>query len=773
MGLVVAIALMSTLASSFAGPTFRSVSQAPAAGMHPLVLGPPSSLSSPTGAPAPARAAALPPNLAWRVASPYPVAPHHFPAVPPTWWAVPPSGQGTIPAFWFTQGTWDAHDGYVLFYGGDTGSVFLNQTWTYRAGAWTYIPTSGNPGYLDGPSMAYDPGSGSVVMYGGLTSYSPVTGPNATFLYSGGTWTTQPLVPNPGARLAASMAYDPDLGGVVLFGGRSAGAGTPVLNDLWLFKNGAWLHLPSANPPSARWMGNLAYDPLRHDLILYGGDDINYNPSSDTWTYANGSWTRHVDPAQTIVALGGAPLDYDPDLGVLVLAGGLNASGLPARGTWQFNGTGWTSLTASGAPDGHYDAVGVYDPLDHEFVLAGGNLSKAHTDVLSPPIQAIPIATPTRGDVGQWIPFSATAIGGATPHGFLWSWGDGALPNSSASATHRYAAPGIYTVTLAVSGPLGNSATWSGQINVTPALIPALTAHLPALDVGVSEAFEGTGSGGWSPYQFAWNFGDGSSASGPTIGHTYATKASVTVVLTVTDAAGGASSASLRLLVNATPIAHIFPVPPVDAGVKFQISGWTAAGTPPYTYAWAAEDGTNGTGSLATLTLPGAGAHTLVLTVTDALGVHASATASLSVASPPSVSISGPGTLPSGGNGTWTAQLMGGSGPFRIAWTAPDGSPTTGSKLVHGVGGAGSAHISVTVTDAAGAKASGTYTVNVTAPTQTPLGGSVGGTPLWLLAIGAAVGVAIAATAAIVIRRRRIPVTPESEHARADDESRP
>ncbi|MFN0030241.1 MAG: PKD domain-containing protein [Acidimicrobiales bacterium] len=49
---------------------------------------------------------------------------------------------------------------------------------------------------------------------------------------------------------------------------------------------------------------------------------------------------------------------------------------------------------------------------------------------------------------------------------------------------------------------------------------------------------------------FAWNFGDGTTATGPTAGHTYQNAGAYTATLTVTDSAGASASASTVITVN-------------------------------------------------------------------------------------------------------------------------------------------------------------------------------------------------------------------------------
>jgi PKD repeat protein len=65
---------------------------------------------------------------------------------------------------------------------------------------------------------------------------------------------------------------------------------------------------------------------------------------------------------------------------------------------------------------------------------------------------------------------------------------------------------------------------------------------------GQSVSFNATVSGGTPPYTFKWDFGDGTTGTGPMVTHTYSSSGSFMVKLTITDA-GGANFTSTHTLV--------------------------------------------------------------------------------------------------------------------------------------------------------------------------------------------------------------------------------
>ncbi len=62
--------------------------------------------------------------------------------------------------------------------------------------------------------------------------------------------------------------------------------------------------------------------------------------------------------------------------------------------------------------------------------------------------------------------------------------------------------------------------------------------------------FTGIASGGVAPYVFAWNFGDGSTASGNTVAHAYQSAGVFTVTVTVTDSSSNTGSQTQMIVVT-------------------------------------------------------------------------------------------------------------------------------------------------------------------------------------------------------------------------------
>jgi PKD repeat protein len=133
---------------------------------------------------------------------------------------------------------------------------------------------------------------------------------------------------------------------------------------------------------------------------------------------------------------------------------------------------------------------------------------------------------------------------------YTWQFGDGTGASGSSRATHVYGASGAYTITLAVSDSSGTSASVSKVVSVTnlaptAAFSGTCSGLTCALDARASNDPDGT------IVAYAWQFGDGTSAtnSTPTTIHVYTRPGTYTVTLTVTENNGATATASSSLLV--------------------------------------------------------------------------------------------------------------------------------------------------------------------------------------------------------------------------------
>src|SRR5439155_16657761 len=105
-----------------------------------------------------------------------------------------------------------------------------------------------------------------------------------------------------------------------------------------------------------------------------------------------------------------------------------------------------------------------------------------------------------------------------------------------------YGQSGTYTVQLTVTDNSGQSYSASQTITVVKPPLQLLTTdfsyQLIQTTVDTRVTFTAAATGGTGPYTYDGDFGDGSAATGTSLGHLYTKAGNYTVVLTTTDSLG-------------------------------------------------------------------------------------------------------------------------------------------------------------------------------------------------------------------------------------------
>jgi len=209
---------------------------------------------------------------------------------------------------------------------------------------------------------------------------------------------------------------------------------------------------------------------------------------------------------------------------------------------------------------------------------------------------------------------------------YLWDLGDGTT-SDQVDVTHNFAATGTYQVSLTVTDNdrLTDSQTINIQVtNERP--VAAIDGMVTSYNLGDTVYFSATGSYDTDGeiVSFAWEFGDGQSASGIAPEHTYTTGGDFVARLTVTDNAGAMDSVAQNISVidstgNTAPTAS-FSVDCSDLDCSFDGRASTDAEGDVASYRWEFGDGNSGDGQTASHTYPTEGTYTATLTVIDSYG---------------------------------------------------------------------------------------------------------------------------------------------------------
>lgn len=388
---------------------------------------------------------------------------------------------------------------------------------------------------------------------------------------------SQVLSASPAARADAAVAFDPTLGAIVLFGGRSAdGTG---LSDMWTFATDSWGRLaPDAIAPSPRWGAAMAYDDRTGSLILFGGQSGGAT-LGDTWALNASGW-HELEPLVAPSARSLAVLAYDPVFGGVLLFGGAGPTGAGLNDTWIFSGATWTNLShgLGGPPPARLRAAAAYDGGLGALVVYGGTPRAAATSALADTWslgaggwQNLTASAgrlgpgPREGASAAMVdPLGGVVVTGGVPVGTragvppagTWvfeggGWQD-ATPRVGTGPSSRVGAVFAYDPTAGQALLFGGAApaevlgdTWSLG---SSALAIAVTVGPTAGAVPLTSDFSVVCSGGTPPYAANWSFGDGAAANGSlNTTHVYAVVGNYTATVTVEDAAGDLSIRSVPI----------------------------------------------------------------------------------------------------------------------------------------------------------------------------------------------------------------------------------
>ncbi len=174
--------------------------------------------------------------------------------------------------------------------------------------------------------------------------------------------------------------------------------------------------------------------------------------------------------------------------------------------------------------------------------VLGGGLTAAFTT--NAPTPTYP------GDLVGFDASTSTSQAGITS--YVWDFGDGSHVAAGRTQSHAYAAAGTYTVTLTVYDSAGHSADKTSTVTVAPYLTASFTLSPSSTQPAKVVLFDGSQSTGQLPITtYAWNFGDGSTATGRSSTHIYGAPGIYFVTLTIYDGAG--HSATMTKSITVTP----------------------------------------------------------------------------------------------------------------------------------------------------------------------------------------------------------------------------
>lgn len=389
---------------------------------------------------------------------------------------------------------------------------------------------------------------------------------------------------------------------------------------------------------------------------------------------------------------------------------------------------------------------------------AGTTANQALTLTVVPaPVLANPAAP--AGQVGVGYSDQLTVQTGTGTAPFAWSISAGSLPGGvtlNAATGLLSGAPtaaGSFPFTVQVTDARAQTATQNLTIAVTPS--PSLSFPAPpGGQVGVPYSDPLVVTGGTAP--FTWS-STGTLPAGLTLNPstgllsgTPTAAGTFPVTIRVQDSTGQSATKAVILSIAASPTLT-FPPPAGEVGAPYTAQPVLTGGTGPVGYSISAGTLPAGltintaTGAI-TGTPTAVVSATVTIRVVDAFGQSATAAGTIVVAAAPSLALPVPPTGEVGQPYSNQLTVTGGTGPF--TWSIPTGTLPAGLSLAATTGlisgtptAAGSATVTVKVTDAFGQNASQDITLVIRAASTVSLDTSVTSTaPGGTVALTATVG---------------------------------
>jgi PKD repeat protein len=276
-----------------------------------------------------------------------------------------------------------------------------------------------------------------------------------------------------------------------------------------------------------------------------------------------------------------------------------------------------------------YDSSNVETKIDSTITYTNDPTSSTGT------LAAVIITNNQDGEAPLTVSFDAGASTGPIAS-YAWAFGDGDTA-TGATAAHTFQSAGTYTATLTVVDTSGSSQATNITITATgstssPAEDPTavIASSSTVGDAPFTVNFDGSGSTTPQPpiISYSWDFGDGVSAEGVSVSHTYTLSGTFYPSLTVYDSAGLSNQITTPVIIgagqttNQPPTSSFTATPGYGASpltVSLDGSGSSDPDGSIKSYLWSFGDGTTATGISTQHTFTDIANYTVTLLVTDNL----------------------------------------------------------------------------------------------------------------------------------------------------------
>ena len=273
------------------------------------------------------------------------------------------------------------------------------------------------------------------------------------------------------------------------------------------------------------------------------GSESPQSPSFPFTITASGS-TPNPEPLLAVIttqaANGNAPFNISLD--------GTDSTGEITSYSWNFG----DGTTGTGSIVNHtYLATGTYTATLQVTDQTGASnettleITSQLNPSAEPPTAGISTSTPAGfAPLDVILSGSSSSTPNALIVSYSWNFGDGSQAAIGTTTSHTYTAPGTYYPQLTVVDNTGQSDTVNIPIVVNEVVLPenqkaiaSIISSIPSATDPLTYFFDASQS--YDPdgtiTQYNWNFGDGTTGSGQTVYHSFASEGVYTITLDVTD----------------------------------------------------------------------------------------------------------------------------------------------------------------------------------------------------------------------------------------------